>query len=172
MEVDCDIARGAEKYDQKLLLGEGMSTAGATLTGASAELHWKGELSMDPFKHDRTECRCVDDELNRRVLCADPSEAGRVYVYLSADDVKEVAAQFSRYGVLEAGELPGPGDQRIYAVEFECDLAAMLEKMLEAGFGDPAKEIAAWLLALQHCSKRLGEELLKLQGEEGPPRRF
>ena len=43
----------------------------------------------------------------------------------------------------------------------------MLEKMLEAGFADPAKEIAAWLLALQHCSKRLGEELLKTPGRRG-----
>ena len=127
---------------------------------------------MVTFRHDRTECQCVDDEVNSRVLCLDPGEAGRVYVYLSANDVKEAAGQFSRYGVLEAGELPGSNDERIYAVEFECDLAAMLEKMLEAGFADPAKEIAAWLLALQHCSKRVGEELLKLQGEEGPPPRF
>ena len=34
------------------------------------------------------------------------------------------------------------------------------------------KEIAAWLLVLQHCSKRIGEELLKLEGKEGPPARF
>jgi hypothetical protein len=48
----------------------------------------------------------------------------------------------------------------------------MLEKMLDGGFTDPQKEIAAWLLVLQHCSKRLGEELLKVRGEEGPPPRF
>ena len=127
---------------------------------------------MDTFKHDRTECRCVDDEVNRRVLWLDPDAPGRVYVYLSAVDVKGAAGQFRRYGILEAGELPGLGDERIYAVEFECDLMAMLEKMLEGGFTDPGKEIAAWLVALQHCSKRLGEQLLKLQGEEGPPPRF
>lgn len=127
---------------------------------------------MATFKDDRSECGCVDEEMNRRVLWLDADAPARVYVYLSANDVKEAAGQFSRYGVLEAGELPAAGDARIYAVEFECDLAAMVEKMLEAGFGDPVKEIAAWLLALQHCSKRLGEELLKLQGEEGPPPRF
>ena len=46
--------------------------------------------------------------------------------------------------------------------------------MLDGGFSDPInrKEMAAWLLVFQHCSKRLGEELLKLQGEEGPPPRF
>ena len=55
---------------------------------------------------------------------------------------------------------------------FECDLAVMIEKMLDGGFGEPEKEMADWLLVLQHCSKRLGEELLKVQGEEGPPPRF
>ncbi len=53
-----------------------------------------------------------------------------------------------------------------------ADLMAMLEKMLDAGFTDPAKHIAAWLLALQQCSKRLGEKPLKLQGGEGPPPHF
>ena len=48
----------------------------------------------------------------------------------------------------------------------------MIEKMLVGGFSDPEKEMAAWLLTLQHCSKRIGEELLKVQGEEGPPPRF
>ncbi len=69
-------------------------------------------------------------------------------------------------------ELPGPADDRISAVTFECDLAALIEKMLDGGFSDPEKQMAAWLLTLQHCSKRLGEELLKVQGEEGPPPRF
>ncbi len=46
------------------------------------------------------------------------------------------------------------------------------KRMLDGGFSDPRKEMAAWLLVFQHCSKRLGEELLKLQGEEGPPPRF
>jgi hypothetical protein len=69
-------------------------------------------------------------------------------------------------------ELPGPGDDRISAVTFECDLAVMIEKMLDGGFGDPEKEMTDWLLVRQHCSKRLGEELLKVQGEEGPPPRL
>lgn len=103
---------------------------------------------MATFKHDRTECRCVDNEVNRRIFWLDLDAAGRVYVYLSANDVTGAAGQFSRHGVLEAGELPGPGDSRIYAVEFESDLTVMLEKMLEAGFTDPTKEIAAWLLVL------------------------
>jgi hypothetical protein len=69
-------------------------------------------------------------------------------------------------------ELPGPGDDRISAVTFESDLAVMIEKMLDGGFSDPEKEMTDWLLVLQHCSKRLGEELLKVQGEEGPPPRL
>jgi hypothetical protein len=66
--------------------------------------------------------------------------------------------------------LPGPVDERIYAVEFERDLPAMVEKMLEAGFSDLAKEIAGWLLTLQHCSKTLGEELVKVLSGVSPPR--
>ena len=97
---------------------------------------------------------------------------GRVYVYLSSDDAVGAAGQFSRYGILGEAELPGPADDRISGVTFECDLPAMIEKMLDVGFNDPPKEIAAWLLVVQHCSKRLGEELLKIQGEEGPPPRF
>jgi hypothetical protein len=57
-------------------------------------------------------------------------------------------------------------------VTFECDLPVMLEKMLEGGFSDGPKDMAAWLLVLQRCSRRLAEELLKAQGEEGPPPRF
>ncbi len=95
---------------------------------------------MATFEHDRTECRCIDDEVNRRVLWLDPDAPGRVYVYLSAGDVKEAASQFSRYGILEAGELPGLGDERIYAVEFECDLMAMIEKMLEGGLQIPTRK--------------------------------
>jgi len=127
---------------------------------------------MPMFKHERTECQCVDEEVNRRIYWLDPGKPGRVYVYLSPDDAAGAADQFNRYGILEEMELPGPADDRISAVTFECDMAAMIGKMLESGFSDPEKEMAAWLLTLQHCSKRLGEELLKVQGEEGPPRRF
>ena len=102
----------------------------------------------------------------------DPGEPGRVYVYLSSEEAVGAAGELSRYGILDEGELPGPGDDCISGVTFECDLAVMLEKMLDGGFTDPPKEIAAWLLVVQHCSKRLGEELLKVQGEEGPPPRF
>jgi hypothetical protein len=41
------------------------------------------------------------------------------------------------------GELPGPADDRICGVTFECDVPAMIEKMLDARFNDPPKEIAA-----------------------------
>ena len=127
---------------------------------------------MPMFKHERTECQCVDEDANRRIFWLDPGNPGRVYVYLSPDDAAGAANQFSRYGILEEMELPGPGDDRISAVTFECDLAVMIEKMLDGGFSDPEKEMADWLLVLQHCSKRLGEELLKLKGEEGPPPRY
>ena len=127
---------------------------------------------MATYRHERTECQCVDEEANRRIFWLDAGLPGRVYVYLSSDDAVGAAGQFSRYGILGEGELPGPGDDRICGVTFECDLPAMVEKMLDSGFSDPPKEIAAWLLVFQHCSKRLGEELLKLRGEEGPPQRF
>ena len=68
--------------------------------------------------------------------------------------------------------MPGPADDRISAVSLECDLAVMVEKLLNGGFGEPEQQMASWLLAFQHCSKRIGEELLKLQGEEGPPPRL
>ena len=38
---------------------------------------------------------------------------------------------------------------------------------VDGNFSDPEKEMTNWLLALQHCGKRVGEELLKLQDEEG-----
>ena len=127
---------------------------------------------MATFRHVRTECQCADEEVNRRIFWLDSGAPGRVYVYLSPDDAVGAAGQFSRYGILGEAELPGTADDRISGVTFECDLPAMIEKMLDVGFNDPPKEIAAWLLVVQHCSKRLGEELLKLQGEEGPPTRF
>ena len=127
---------------------------------------------MATFRHERTECQCAEEEVNRRIFSLDAGEPGRVYVYLSSEDAGSAAGQFRRYGILGEGELPGPGDDRINGVTFECDLPVMIEKMLDAGFSDPLKEIAAWLLVFQHCSKRLGEELLKIQGEEGPPPRF
>jgi hypothetical protein len=43
--------------------------------------------------------------------------------------------------------------------------------MLDGGFSDPEKKMTNWTLAFQHCSKRIGEEMLKAQGEEGPPQR-
>jgi hypothetical protein len=126
---------------------------------------------MATFRHERTECQCVDRE-NRRIFWLDPGAPGQIYIYLSSEDAAGAARQFTRYGLLDEGELPGPGDDRISGVTFECDLPVMLEKMLHSGFTDPPKEIAAWLLVLQHCSKRLSEKLLKVQGEEGPPPRF
>jgi hypothetical protein len=127
---------------------------------------------MATFRHERTECQCAEEEVNRRIFWLDAGEPGRVYVYLSPADAGSAAGQFSRYGILGEGEVPGPGDDCISGVTFECDLPVMIEKMLDAGFSDPLKEIAGWLLVFQHCSKRLGEELLKIQGEEGPPSRF
>ena len=127
---------------------------------------------MPTFKHERTECQCVDEEANGRILCLDPGNPGRVYIYLSPDDAGVAAAQFSRYGILDEMELPGPAHDRISPVTFECDLTVMIEKMLDGGFSYPEKEMADWLLVFQHCSKRLGEELLKVQGEEGPPPQF
>jgi hypothetical protein len=126
---------------------------------------------MAVFKHERGECRCFDKETNTRIFWLDIENPGRVYACLSPDDVTSSANQFHRYGILEEMELPGPVGDRISEVIFECDLAALVEKMLEGGFSDPEKEMTNWLLAFQHCSKRIGEELLKLRGEEGPPSR-
>jgi hypothetical protein len=61
----------------------------------------------------------------------------------------------SRYGILKDDELPGPTDNRIIAASFECDLAVMVEKMLDGGFSDLEKQMPSWLLTLQHCSKRV-----------------
>ena len=127
---------------------------------------------MAIFRRERTECQCAEEEVNQRIFWLDAGEPGRVYVYLSPEDADSAAGQFSRYGILGEGELPGPGDHRINGVTFEYDLPAMIEKMLDVGFTDPRKEITAWLLVFQHCSKRLGEDLLKIQREEGPPPRF
>jgi hypothetical protein len=124
---------------------------------------------MAIFRNERAECQCIEDETNHRIFWMDPETPGRVYVYFSPDDTADTAGQFSRYGILREDELHGPADNRISAVSFECDLAAVVEKMLDGGFSDPEKQMANWLLALQHCSKRVGEELLKLHGEEGPP---
>ncbi len=75
---------------------------------------------MPMFKHERTECQCVDEEANHRIFWLDPGNPGRVYVYLSPDDAAGAADQFSRYGILEEMELPRPADDRISAVTFEC----------------------------------------------------
>ena len=128
---------------------------------------------MTMFKHERAECRCIDAEANQRIFWLASWEPGCLQACLSAEDAAGAAPQFKRYGVLGEGEIPlDPNDDRISEVIFEWDLVALVEKMLDGGFTDPEKEIAAWLLAFQHCSKRLGEELLKIQGEEGPPPRF
>jgi len=125
---------------------------------------------MDKFKHNPTECACVDKETNRRIFWLNPEIPGRVFTRLYAGDVADAAGQFRRYGVLPQGEFKG--DDRISAVTFECDLAVMVEHMLERGFDDPVRQMSTWLLALQSCSKRVGEELLKVQSEEGPSASF
>jgi hypothetical protein len=124
-----------------------------------------GEIQASP-----TECACVDKATNRRIFWLDPQIPGRVYTLLKAGDISDAAAEFQQYGILPEGQIPG--DDRIESVTFECDLADMVEKMLECGMDDPVHQIGNWLLALQGCSKRLGEELLKIQGEEGPPPKF
>src|SRR6266849_4107873 len=78
-----------------------------------------GDFVMPMFKHERTECQCVDEEANRRIFWLDPGNPGRVYVF-SPDDAAGAADQFNRYGILEEMELPDPGDDRISAVTFEC----------------------------------------------------
>jgi hypothetical protein len=50
---------------------------------------------------------------SRRTFWLDPGAPGRVYVHLSSEDAAGAAGQFSRYGMLDEGELPGPGDDRI-----------------------------------------------------------
>lgn len=125
---------------------------------------------MDKFKHSPTECACVDKETNRRMFWLNPEIPGRVFTRLYSGDVADAAGQFRRYGVLPQGEFPG--DDRISAVTFECDLTVMVEQMLERGFDDPVRQMSHWLLALQSCSKRVGEELLKVKSEEGPSPSF
>jgi hypothetical protein len=83
---------------------------------------------MATFRHQRTECQCVDEEANRPIFWLDARVPVRVYVYLSPDDAVGAAGQFSRYGILGEGELPGRGDDRIRGVTFECDLPAMIER--------------------------------------------
>jgi hypothetical protein len=55
---------------------------------------------MPMFKHERTECQCVDEEANRRIFWLDPGNPGRVYIYLSPDDAAGAAGQFNRYGIV------------------------------------------------------------------------
>jgi hypothetical protein len=74
---------------------------------------------MATFRHVRTEWQCADEEVNRRILWLDPGNPGWVYAYRAPDDAVGAADQFSRYGILEEMELPGPGDDRISAVTFE-----------------------------------------------------
>jgi hypothetical protein len=99
------------------------------------------------------------------------SADSRTHTYLlKAGDIADAAAEFQQYGVLTDDQIPG--DDRISHVTYECDLTDMVEKMLQCGLDDPVNQIGNWLQALQSCSKRLGEELLKIQGQEGPPPRF
>jgi hypothetical protein len=65
---------------------------------------------MATFRHERTECQCAEEEVNRRIFWLDAGVPGRVYVYLSPEDAGSAAGQFRRYGILGEGELPGPGD--------------------------------------------------------------
>jgi len=96
---------------------------------AGVERVYVGDFEMATFRHVRTECQCADEEVNRRIFWLDSGAPGHVYVYLSPDDAIGAASQFSRYGMLGEGELPGPGDDRISGVTFGCDLPAMIEKM-------------------------------------------
>jgi hypothetical protein len=75
---------------------------------------------------------------------------GRVYVYLSPDDAAGAADQFNRYGILKENELPGPDDNRISAVSFECDLAAMVDK--DARRGDSVILKSRWPIGCWHSS--------------------
>src|SRR5712692_9120632 len=54
-----------------------------------------GDFVMPMFKHERTECQCVDEEANRRIFWLDPGNPGRIYVYLSPDDAAGAADQFN-----------------------------------------------------------------------------
>src|SRR5260370_4304350 len=118
---------------------------------------------MEKFRHRPTECACVDGATDQRIFWLDPQIPGRIYTLLKAGDIADAAAKFRRYGVLPDDQIPG--DDRISHVTFACDLGIMVEKMLQCGLDDPVNQIGAWLVALQSCSKRLGEELVKIQGE-------
>jgi hypothetical protein len=98
---------------------------------------------MATFRHKRTECQCVDREVNRRIFWLDPGAPGRVYVFWLRRTLPMQRAS-SAAMASDEGELPGLGDDRINGVTFECDLLVMLEKLLDGGFTDPPKEIAAW----------------------------
>ena len=128
---------------------------------------------MVTFKRDLSESRCIDEETNRRVLWLG-EEPGRVEVWVTAAQLAQVKAQFDQYGVLGVDEIPsGPNDHRISEVGFACDLATIVDKMLDTGFADPVvTKLTAWLVVFQQCSRRIAEELASLQGEEGPPPRF
>jgi len=117
---------------------------------------------MEKFRHRPTECACVDKTTNRRISWLDSQIPGRTYILLKASDIADAAAEFQRYGVLPDDQIPG--DDRISHVTYECDLADMVEKMLDCGMDDPVNQIGNWLLALKSCSKRLAEELLNPKG--------
>ena len=125
---------------------------------------------MEKFRHRPTECACIGKATNRRIFWLDPQTPSRLYTLLKAGDIADAAAEFQHYGILPDGQIQG--DDRISHVTYECDLADMVEKMLDCGLDDPVNQIGSWLLALQSCSKRLGEELLKIQGQEGQTPKF
>ena len=77
-----------------------------------------------------------------------------MYTLLKPGDITDAAAEFQRYGIFPDGQIPG--DDRISHVTYACDLADMVEKMLQCGLDHPVNQIGNWLMALQSCSKRLG----------------
>jgi hypothetical protein len=53
------------------------------------------------------------------VNCAAFTAPGWVYVYLYPEDAAGAAGQFSRYGIVDEGQIHGSGDARISGVTFE-----------------------------------------------------
>ena len=48
---------------------------------------------MATFRHERTECQGVDEEVKRRIFWLDPGSPGGVYIYLSSQDAAGTAGQ-------------------------------------------------------------------------------
>ena len=68
--------------------------------------------------------------MNRRVFWLDPGAPGWVYVYLYSEDAAGAAGQFSRYGIVDEGEIPGSGYARISGVTFEPEFPFCLSDFL------------------------------------------